>query len=122
MSESINKTYQLNLTLYEKVVAEFPQVERKGATMPYTSLNGHMFSFLMKEGKLALRLAKADRESFLEIFNTEPCIQYGAVMKEYVIIPDVLLQNTDELKKYFNLSYSYVGSLKPKPGKKKTAK
>ena len=118
----INKDYQSNLALYEKLIAEFPEVERKGKTMPYTSLNGHMFSFLMKDGKLALRLAEGERESFEEEFKTEPCIQYGTVMKEYVTVPDALLQNTEALKKYFNLSFSYVSSLKPKPGKKKPSK
>ncbi|HWY45931.1 MAG TPA: hypothetical protein VNX70_01020 [Bryobacteraceae bacterium] len=39
------------LELYEKLVATNPKVERKGATVPYTSLNGHMFSYLSKEGK-----------------------------------------------------------------------
>ena len=34
------------LELYEKLVATNPKVERKGATVPYTSLNGHMFSYL----------------------------------------------------------------------------
>jgi hypothetical protein len=34
------------LVLYEKVVAAMAGVERKGDTMPYTSLNGHMFSVL----------------------------------------------------------------------------
>jgi hypothetical protein len=29
------------LELYEKLVATNPKVERKGDTMPYTSLNGH---------------------------------------------------------------------------------
>jgi len=36
------------LELYERVVATVPGVERKGATIPYTSLNGHMFSYLGK--------------------------------------------------------------------------
>jgi hypothetical protein len=40
------------LQLYEKLVATNPSVKRKGAT----SLNGHMFSDVSKEGKLALRL------------------------------------------------------------------
>ena len=40
------------LELYEKLVARLPDVERKGAAMPYTSWNGNMFSFLDKEGKL----------------------------------------------------------------------
>ena len=44
------------LELYEKLIATNPSVKRKGATVPYTSLNGHMFSYLSKEGKLALRL------------------------------------------------------------------
>ena len=44
------------LALYEKLAATKPNVERKGDTVPYTSLNGHMFSYLSKEGKLALRL------------------------------------------------------------------
>jgi hypothetical protein len=34
------------LGLYDLIIATQPDVKRKGATMPYTSLNGHMFSFL----------------------------------------------------------------------------
>lgn len=117
-----DESYQSNLALYEKLVAAFPQIERKGKTMPYTSLNGHMFSFLMKEGKLALRLPAGERESFIEKFNSELCVQYGAVMKEYVVVPEPLLQNTDELKEYFSQSYSYVSTLKTKPGKNKAGK
>ena len=41
------------------------------------------------------------------------------MLKEYVEVPDALLEKTRELKKYFDLSYAYVGSLKPKPTKKK---
>jgi len=111
--------YARNLELYEKLVATHPNVKRKGKTMPYTSVNGHMFSLLDKEGKLGLRLPKEEREAFLAEFKTEPFIQYGAVMKEYVVVPDDLLKKTDELKKYFDISYKYVSSLKPKPTKKK---
>jgi len=45
------------LAAYERVVATLPGVERKGATVPYTSVNGHMFSYLSATGTLALRLA-----------------------------------------------------------------
>jgi len=37
------------LELYDKLIAALPGVERKGATMHYTSLNGNMFSFLTKK-------------------------------------------------------------------------
>ena len=109
------------LELYEKLVATNPRVERKGATMPYTSLNGHMFSVLTKTGKLALRLPTKEREEFLKKYKAKLCEQYGVVMKEYVEVPDSLLRKTQELKKYFELSYAYVASLKPKATKKTKA-
>jgi len=103
------------LALYEKLVATNPHLERKGATVPYTSVNGHMFSFLTKTGTLALRLPADERAAFLEKYKTRLCEQYGAVMAEYVEVPDALLRRTRDLKKFFDISYDYVGSLKPKP-------
>jgi hypothetical protein len=107
------------LRLYEKLVATNPNVERKGDTVPYTSLNGHMFSYLSKEGKLALRLPAGEREAFLKKYKAKLCEAYGRVQPEYVEVPDSLLSSTRELKKFFDSSYEYVGSLKPKPTTKK---
>lgn len=50
MAKADKKTYAANLKLYEKLLSTNPSVQRKGATMPYTSVNGHMFSLLTKEG------------------------------------------------------------------------
>ena len=50
MAKADPKKYAASLALYEKLVATNPKVDRKGATMPYTSLNGHMFSLLTREG------------------------------------------------------------------------
>ena len=111
--------YAHHLALYEKLIAAHPEAERKGAMMPYTSLNGHMFSLFTKEGYLALRLPSAEREAFLKKYKTTLCEQYGVVMKEYVVVPAALLAKTAELKKFFAMSYDYVGSLKPKPTTKK---
>ena len=119
MSTSENEDYATNLELYEKLVATNPSIVRRGKTMPYTSLNGHMFSFLAKDGKMSLRFPKEERESFLSSHETELSIQYGSVMKEYVVVPGDLLKRTQELKTYFDISYKYVSSLKPKPTKKK---
>ena len=110
------------LELYEKLAATNPDVERKGASMPYTSVNGHMFSFLTKTGTLALRLPVEEREAFLKKYKTTLCEQHGKVLEEYVEVPDSLLKKTQQLKKYFDLSYAYAASLKPKPAKKKPGK
>ena len=107
------------LDLYEKLVATNPKVERKGDTVPYTSLNGHMFSYLSKEGKLALRLPTGEREAFLKKYKAKLCDAYGKVQVEYVEVPDSLLSSTREVKKFFECSYNYVSSLKPKPTAKK---
>jgi hypothetical protein len=109
-----NTAWQQKLELYEKLVATNPNVERKGATVPYTSLNGHMFSYLSKEGKLALRLPAEEREAFLKKYKARLCEAYGVVQLEYVEVPDALLHRTQELKKFFAVSHKYVASLKPK--------
>lgn len=113
------KTYANALELYEKLVATNPSVQRKGDTMPYTSLNGNMFSLLAKDGRLILRLAPSDREAFIKRYKSKLPEMYGTVMKEYVEVPDALLKKTAELRKYFELSFAYTGSLKPKATKKK---
>ena len=87
--------------------------------MPYTSLNGNMFTLLDPSGTLALRLDEEEREKFLKKYKTKLFEAYGAVMKEYVAVPDALLRNTNELKKYLDLSYAYVKTLKKKPSRKK---
>ena len=107
------------LDLYIKLIENNPKVELKGATMPHTSLNGNMFSFLSEAG-LGMRLPKEAREEFLERYKTTLYKTFGTVMKEYVTVPDQLLKDTKELKKYFEMSYDYVKGKKPKPTKKKS--
>jgi len=106
------------VALYEQLVATNPQVERKGAANPYTSVNGNMFSQLLPSGRLSLRLPKEERDAFLKKYKTKLVEQYGVVMKEYVEVPDSLLAKTAEVKRYFDISYKYASSLKPKPTKR----
>lgn len=103
--------------LYQNLVDTCPGAELKGATVPYTSVNGHMYSYLSKDGFLALRLPQQMREDFLAKYNTTLVTAYGIVQKEYVTVPDSLLQSTAELAPYFAASLQYVSGLKPKPAK-----
>ncbi len=107
------------LRLYDKLIATIPSIERKGSSVPYTSHNGHMFSYLSKSGVLALRLPESAREAFLSKYQTTLCKQYGVVQKEYVEVPAALLRKTAELKKYLAQSFAYVRTLKPKSATKK---
>lgn len=83
------------IALYEKLLATCPEIERKGADNPYSSLNGNMFSLLLSpEGRMALRLPRDAREQFLKKHKTTLFEAYEAVMKEYVAVPDALLHKT----------------------------
>jgi hypothetical protein len=107
------------LALYEKLVAAHPGVERKGDVHPCTSVNGHMFSYLDQTGTMGLRLPDEEIEEFLKKYKTKLFESYGVVKKDYVTVPDSLLQDTKTLSRYFRMSYESTKSLKPKPTTKK---
>jgi len=102
------------LALYEELVASVDGVERKGAANPYTSRHGHMTSFIDKEGEVSIRLDKADRETFIEHYATRISMQYGKQMKEFVVVPDGLLERQDEIRPWFVRSWEWVETLGPK--------
>jgi hypothetical protein len=103
------------LDAYDRLIATHPGVQRKGAKIPYTSLNGHMTSYLTDTGSLVLRLSPADRERFLREFETGLHVAYGTVQKEFVDVPDPLLADAHQLVPWFAASHAWVATLKPKP-------
>ena len=109
------------LALYDRLLERFPEVVRKGAKSAYTSLNGHMYSFMTQEGDLALRMSPEHLEEFTRRYKAKPCIQYGATMRGYATVPKALLKRTDELAQHFERSLEYIGSLAPKPTTRKKA-
>lgn len=106
------------LAHYEQLVATIPLIELKGATMPYTSYNGNMFSFLDKDGNLGLRLPAIERNEFINKYKTKLCEAHGTILKEYVLVPEDLFKNTEKIIGYFAISFDYVSNLKAKPTKK----
>lgn len=109
------------LARYEALVAALPDVERKGATMPYTSVNGNMFTFLDKHGVVAVRLSAADRDAFVGKHGSADYVhETGTVLKEYVAVPEALL-GKKEAETWFAKSLDCARTLKPKATKKKAA-
>ena len=103
------------LDRYRAIVeASSADTEVKGAKNPYTSRNGHMFSFLDRGGTMALRLSDDLREEFGTSYSTEPVMQYGSVMRGYVAIPDELFDDVEELANWFDRSHDWIGTLDPK--------
>jgi hypothetical protein len=100
--------------LYDALIKSVPKIERKGAVHPYTSLNGHMFTYLDQTGTLGLRLPPDALAVFLKKYKTTLFRSYRVIKKDWAAVPDSLLKDTKELKKYLEVSYEYVKTLKPK--------
>lgn len=112
-------SYSQHLESFDAAVAAQSAFARKGKTMPYTSANGHMFSLMNKVGDLGIRLPKARRNELLEEYNTTLLESHNTIMKEYVRIPDALLEQTELITSLLEEGYAYVTSLPPKPTTKK---
>jgi hypothetical protein len=102
---------------YAQLVATISEAQLKGAKMPYTSMNGNMYSYLGESG-LALRLPADAREEFLATYQTTLYHSHGIMQTEYVTVPAELLVKTDELAQLFRVSFDYARTLKPKATKR----
>lgn len=102
------------LELYESLVASVDGVERKGAANPYTSRNGWMTSFIDKEGEVSIRLGKRDIETFIEEYDSRISHQYGRQMKDFVVMPDSMLEDPGLAREWFIKSWEHAAALQPK--------
>ena len=102
------------LKLYDELIDKCSRFERKGKTMPYTSANGYMFSLLNKAGEIGIRFSKEVQEKYMKELNTTYYKSYGATMKGYILIPEEMLKDLDNVAKYLDESYDYVMTLEPK--------
>ena len=106
--------WEEKLKIYDELVAKCPRFERKGKTMPYTSANGHMFSLLNKAGEIGIRFSKEVQEKYIEEFDSTIFKSYNSIMHGYVLIPENMLEDLDDVANYLDESYDYVMNLDPK--------
>lgn len=106
--------WEERLKIYDTLISKCDRFERKGKTMPYTSANGYMFSLLNKAGEIGIRFSKEVQEKYLGEWDTTLYKSYNAIMHGYVLIPESMLNDLDNLAKYLDESYDYVMTLEPK--------
>lgn len=107
-------SFKSDLDRYDAIVKLCTGIERKGKSVPYTSANGHMFSFLNKDGELGMRFSKAVQEKYFTQFNTGPLTSHGSIMKGYILITEVMFADMDLLANLLKESHKYVMGLDPK--------
>ncbi len=102
------------LKIYDDLVAKCDRFDRKGKTVPHTAANGYMFSLLNKAGEIGIRFSKEAQTKYIEEFDSSIYKSYNAIMRGYVLIPDKMLEDLDNVARYLNEGYDYVMSLDPK--------
>lgn len=103
--------WEEKLKTYDELISKCPRFVRKGKTMPYTSANGHMFSLFNKAGEVGIRFSKEVQKKYIKEFDTTIYKSYNSIMHGYVLIPEKMLKDLDNVAKYVNESYDYVMSL-----------
>lgn len=109
------------LRLYQRLLESVPGVaEKSNFGSAYTAVNGNMYSMISKHGVVGIRLPEPDRSAFLEkygadLFRGDPA---WPPAREYVAVPDEVLDRTDELSPYLEGSLAYALTLKPKASKR----
>ena len=106
--------WEEKLKIYDELVSKCPRFERKGKTVPCTSANGHMFSMLNKAGEIGIRFSKEVQKKYIEEWDTTIFKSYNSIMHGYVLIPENMLQDLDNVARFLNESYDYVMSLESK--------
>ena len=107
-------TWEDALKVYDDIIEACKGFERKGKNMIYTSSNGYMFTLLNKAAEIGIRLPKDEAFAFMETYNTGHYYSYGAKMKDYVLVPESLWTDKKLMVSYFEQSFAYVNTLKPK--------
>jgi hypothetical protein len=87
----------------------------------YTAVNGNMYSMISKHGVVGIRLPADERSAFLQEFETELFRGDPAwpPAREFVAVPNAVLQDTARLAPYLERSYRYTLTLKPKAARKR---
>jgi TfoX/Sxy family transcriptional regulator of competence genes len=112
-------TIEENRNVYDQLIESFAEVDLKGKTMHYTSMNGNMFSFVSKDGEMGFRMTKEDRAHYISKEGATEMIQHNCVMNGYVHVSETMIGDREKLIEIFSKSIEFAKTLKPKPTKKK---
>jgi len=104
----------------EEKIASFNVKKRKMFGCPAYFVNDNMLAGVFQD-VIFMRLSEADRieirSGYDEAIPFEPI--KGRIMKEYVVLPETLCNNSEKFQEWLNRSYQFVSSLPVKKSKQK---
>lgn len=110
------------IAIFDDIVPGPPVIKRKMFGYPAGFINGNLFMSLF-EDSMILRLPGELREEVIQVHGGKPFAPIaGHVMKDYVALPEGLLQDRERLCSWVGKALAYGESLGPKKAKTKSSK
>ena len=116
MAKPAPKAPPESVAFYEALLATIPAIERKGATMPYTSVNGNMFSGLFGSA-VGVKVSDADRAELEQVDGTGPYGPAERPMSGWTTLPDAWRRHPDQVTEWMGRADAHVSTLPPKKPK-----
>ena len=115
------KSSEALIETFHAALPDDPRIERRQMFgYPCAFVNGNMFSGL-HQSSMVLRLDQPRREDLLArgARTFEPMV--GKPMREYVVVPPVILEAPAELRRWTAYALEFGAGLPPKPSARKAA-
>ena len=106
--------WEEKLKIYDELVAKCDRFKEKGRPCHILPPTDICFHFLIKLAKLAFVFQKKFKKNISKSLTRPLYKSYNSIMHGYVLIPERMLKDLDNVAKYLDESYDYVMSLPPK--------
>lgn len=111
------KSSERMVEVFRSVAPGGPEaVERKMFGMPAAFVHGHMLMGLFGD-LFQVRLGDEDRKAAFAA-GAEQFAPMGRVMKEYVVLPESVLGDAEQLRRWVARAYAHACTFPPKEAKK----
>ena len=118
----LRKSPEALVAIFDQVMPRPPATKRKMFGFPAGFINGNMFMGLFEESMI-LRLPGELREELIQLHGAKPFAPMaGRVMKEYVVVPERLIHDREQLSSWAGKALAYGESLEPKTKNTKSSK
>ncbi len=108
------------IAAFDAALPDDPHVERrKMFGYPAAFAHGHLFTGLHQEN-LMVRLGEAQRAALVKNGGRPFEPMPGRAMREYVVVPDTIVEDKRALAMWLKRGLAYVGTLPPKTARRKT--
>jgi TfoX/Sxy family transcriptional regulator of competence genes len=107
----------------DEIISSFDVKKKKMFGCPVYFVNENMFTGVFQDD-IFIRLSEPDRLELISKYDESSKFEpiEGRIMKEYLILPEILYNDPEKFQEWLNRSYQYASSLLSKKQKRNMKK